>query len=161
MRMNSNDDKQLELVISRELKALPELAAPATVGSRVMAVIERRLSVPWYRRSWETWPVALRMASFAAMLVVFGGLCVAGWELSRMEAMMSAVHRGAQWFSGLNTIGSLFNILAGSVALVVKKLGTVFIIACLVAAGLGYAMFMGLGTVYFRLAFAKPSPNQS
>jgi hypothetical protein len=37
----------------------------------------------------------------------------------------------------------------------VKKLGTVFIIACLVAAGSGYAMFMGLGTVYLRLAFSK------
>ena len=69
--------------------------------------------------------------------------------------MSLAAHRVGQWFSGLNTIGSLLNILAGSVALVVKKLGTSFIIACLVAAGLGYAMFMGLGTVYFRLAFAK------
>ena len=161
MHMNSNDDRQLELAIRRELKSLPGLAAPASLAARVMAAIESRLHVPWYRRPWVTWPVALRMASFAAMLAVFGGLCLAGWELSRTEAMMSAMHRGTQWFSGLNTIGSLFNILAGSVALVMKKLGTVFIIACLVAAGLGYAMFMGLGTVYFRLAFAKHPPTQS
>jgi hypothetical protein len=38
---------------------------------------------------------------------------------------------------------------------VVKKLGTGFIVTCLVAAGIGYAMCVGLGTVYFRLAFAK------
>ena len=153
--MNLENDRQLELAISRELKSLPELAAPASLANRVMAAIESRIRVPWYRRPWVTWPVALRMASLATMLALFGGLCFAGWELSQTETILSATHRGAQWFSGLNTIGSLFNILAGSVVLVLKKLGVVFIIACLVAAGLGYAMFMGLGTVYFRLAFAK------
>jgi hypothetical protein len=153
--MNSDNDRQLELQISRELKALPELAAPASLANRVRAAIESRIHVPWYQRPWVTWPVALRMASFAMMLAVFGGLCFAGWELSRTETITLAMHRAGQWFSGLNTIGNLLNILAGSVALVVKKLGTTFIIACLVAAGLGYAIFLGLGTVYFRLAFAK------
>jgi hypothetical protein len=153
--MNLDNDRQLELAISRELKSLPELAAPASLANRVMTVIESRLNVPWYRRPWVAWPVALRMASLATMLALFGGLCFAGWELSRTEAIMSAMHRAGQWFSGLNTIGSLFNILAGSVALVVKKLGTVFIIACLIAAGLGYAICISLGTVYFRLAFEK------
>jgi hypothetical protein len=153
--MNSNDDQQLELAISRELNALPELTAPASMANRVLAAIERRMHVPWYRRSWVTWPVTLQIASLAAMLTLFGGLCFAGWELSQTEMTLSAMHRIGQWFSGLNTIGSVMNILAGSVALVVKKLGTTFIVACLVAAGLGYAIFLGLGTVYFRLAFAK------
>ena len=153
--MNLDNDSQLELEISRELKALPELTAPASVANRVLAAIELRLNVPWYRRSWVTWPLALRMASLVAMLAMFGGLCLAGWEVSRTETIMSATHRAGQWFSELNTIGSVLNILAGSAALVVKKLGTTFIVACLVAAGLGYAIFLGLGTVYFRLAFAK------
>ena len=153
--MNLDNDRQLEREISRELKALPELTAPASVANRVLAAIELRLNVPWYRRSWVTWPLALRIASLAAMLALFGGLCLAGWEVSRTERIMSAMHRAGQWLSGLNTIGSVMNILAGSAALVVKKLGTAFIVACLVAAGLGYAIFLGLGTVYFRLAFAK------
>jgi hypothetical protein len=153
--MNSNDDQHLELAISRELKALPELTAPASVANRVLAAIELRLNVPWYRRAWVVWPVAWRMASLAAMLMLFSGLCFAGWEVSRTEPIMSAMHRAEQWFSGLNMIGSVMNILAGSAALVAKKLGTIFIVACLVAAGVGYAIFLGLGTVYFRLAFAK------
>jgi len=153
--MNLENDKKLEREISRELKALPELTAPAWAANRVRAAIEFRLNVPWYRRSWVTWPLALRMTSLAAMVALFGGLCVAGWEVSRTETVMSATHRAGQWLSGLNTIGSVLNILAGSAALVVKKLGTAFIVACLVAAGLGYAIFLGRGTVYFRLAFAK------
>jgi ABC-type amino acid transport system permease subunit len=153
--MNSNNDQQLESAISRELKSLPELATPASLANRMLAAIELRRNVPWYRRSWATWPVALQVASLAAMLVLFGGLCFAGWELSHAQAVSQAAHHVGQWFSGLNTIGNLLNILAGSLALVVKKLGTAFIVACLVAAGLGYAIFLGLGTVYFRLAFAK------
>jgi hypothetical protein len=153
--MNLDNDSQLELEISRELKALPELAAPASVTNRVLAAIELRWNVPWYRRSWVTWSLALRIASLTAMLALFGGLCLAGWEISRTETIMSATQRAGQWFSELNTIGSVLNILAGSAALVVKKLGMTFIVACLVAAGLGYAIFLGLGTVYFRLAFAK------
>jgi hypothetical protein len=155
MHMNSNDDQQLESAIRRELKALPELTVPVSVANRVRAAIELRRNVPWYRRAWVTWPAALRMASLAAMLALFGGLCLAGRELSHAEPVSQTAHQIGQWFSGLNTFGSVLNILAGSVALVVKKLGTTFIIACLVAAGLGYAIFLGLGTVYFRLAFAK------
>lgn len=153
--MNSNDDQQLESAVRRELKSLPELAAPASLASRVMAAIEFRRNVPWYRRAWVTWPPALRMASLAAMLALFGGLCFAGWELSHAHTVSQAAHRAGQWFSGLSAIGNLLSILASSVVLVVKKLGTTFIIACLVAGGLGYAVFMGLGTFYFRLAFAK------
>ena len=153
--MNLDNDRQLELEISRELKALPELTAPASVANHVLAAIELRLNVPWYHRSWVTWPLALRMASLAAMLALFGGLCLAGWEVSRTETILSAMHRAGQWFSGLNTIGSVVNILVASAALVLKKLGTTFIVACLIAAGLGYAIFLGLGTVYLRLAFAK------
>lgn len=155
MDMNSNHDKELELAVSRELKVLPELTAPDSVAGRVMAVIECRANIPWYRRSWETWPVALQTLSLVTLLALFGGLCLVGWEFSRTGKVVQAAHQAGQWFAGLNTIGSTLDILAGSAVLVMKKLGTAFIIAVLVVAGLGCTMFLGLGTVYFRLAFAK------
>ena len=142
-QMNSHDDLQLEREINRELKALPELSAPATMANRVMAVIERRLTVPWYRRSWETWPGALRLSSLAAMLMLFIGLCLGGWGFFRTETAMQAAHWIGHWFSGLSMIVNLFNTLAGSAVLVLKQLGTTFIVACLILAGLGYALFMG------------------
>ena len=52
-------------------------------------------------------------------------------------------------------IGNTFNVLVNAAVLAVKKLGTGVIVACLVAVGIGYAMCIGVGTVYFRLAFAK------
>ena len=39
--MNPDYDKQLEAAISRELKAMPELAAPGGLANRVMRVIAR------------------------------------------------------------------------------------------------------------------------
>ena len=45
--------------------------------------------------------------------------------------------------------------VAYSMVLVGKKLGTPFWVACLFVAGLSYAVFLSLGTVYFRLAFGK------
>jgi len=153
--MNPDYDKQLEAAISRELKALPELAAPGVLANRVMAALEQRVRVPWYRRSWQMWPVNLQAVSLVVLLALFGGLCLAGWELSQAEATVFALHRVGEWFSGLSMIENTFNVLASAAVLVVKKLGTGFIVTCLVVAGIGYAMCVGLGTVYFRLAFAK------
>ena len=153
--MNPDYDKQLEAAISRELKTLPELAAPGALASRVMATIEQRARVPWYRRSWQTWPMVLQAASLVVLLALFGGLCLGGWQLSQTGTATLALHRVGGWFSGLNVIGNTFHVLVNAVLLAVKKLGTGFIVACLVAAGIGYAMCVGVGTVYFRLAFAK------
>jgi hypothetical protein len=153
--MNSDYDKQLEAAISRELKALPELAAPGALANRVMAAIGQRARVPWYRRSWQMWPVVLQAASLITLLALFGGLCLASWKLSQAETTTFALHRVGEWFSGLSMIGNTFNVLVSAAVLVVKKLGTGFIVTCLIVAGIGYAMCVGLGTVYFRLAFAK------
>lgn len=153
--MNPDYEKRLEAKISRELKALPELAAPAALANRVMAVLEQRTRLPWYRRSWQTWPMALQAASFAVLLALFSGLCLGGWELSQAEATTLALHRVGEWLSGLNLIVNTFNVLMDAALLAVKKLGTGVIVACLVIVALGYAMCVGLGTVYIRLAFAK------
>jgi hypothetical protein len=153
--MNPDYEKQLEAEIGRELKALPELTAPDALVNRVLRTLEQRARLPWYRRSWQTWPVAWQAASFAMLLALFGGLCLGGWELSQTGTATFALHRAGEWFSGLNVITNTLNALAGAAVLIVKKLGTGFIAAALVFAGLGYALCVGLGTVYFRLAFAK------
>jgi hypothetical protein len=153
--MNPDYDKQLEAAINRELKALPELAAPGALANRVMAALGQRARVPWYRRSWQMWPVVPQAAALVVLLALFGGLCFGGWQLSQAEATSFALHRVGEWFSGLSMIGNTFSVLASAAVLVAKKLGTGFIVTCLVAVGIGYAACIGLGTVYFRLAFAK------
>lgn len=153
--MNPNQDQQLESAISRELKALPELTVPKAVADRVMAAIACRAGVPWYRRSWEAWPLALRVASLAMLLALFGGLCFVAAEFPQSAMIGQAIQRAGQWFAGLNSLGTTLHILATSAELAIQKLGSALVIVVLVAAGLGYALCMGLGTLYFRMAFAK------
>ena len=153
--MNPNRDQRLEAVIQRELQSLPELAAPTTLADRVLRLIEQRARLPWYRRSWQAWPVALQAASLAVLLALFGGLCIGGWELSHAKTAALVLHRAAEWLSELNLIGNTLDVLANAALLVMKKLGMGVIIALLVMASLGYALCVGLGTVYYRLAFAK------
>jgi hypothetical protein len=156
--MNTNHDPELERAISRELKSLPELTAPAAIANRVMTTIERRSAVPWYRRSWGTWPAVWQAAALATMLILFGGLCLGGWEVSRLELVARGMSRAVQWLSELKSFANTFHILADSVMVVARHLGRTFIIASLVAAGLAYALFLGLGTVCYRLALTKPQP---
>ena len=155
--MKSNHNQQLESAIHRELKSLPELTAPASVANRVMTAITARDQVPWYRRSWSGWPLSVQTVSLVVMLAMFVGVCFAGWELSQMQAVARSTQEANQWVSGFNSIRHVSDILAGAAMLVVEKLGAVFIIACFLAATLAYAVFLGLGTVCFRLAFVKPS----
>jgi hypothetical protein len=153
--MNSHDEQQLERAIGRELKSLPELTVPAALADRVLATLEQRSREPWYRRSWETWPVVWQVASFAAMLALFGGLCLAGGELSRTEPILQAAQRIGQGVSCLDSIGNTLKILVASVLLVLKNLGTPCLLACLIVGALGYTLFLALGAACCRLAFAK------
>jgi hypothetical protein len=153
--MNFDHDTELERAIHRELKDLPELTAPESLIGRVASALERRSAAPWYRRSWPTWPVALQAASLALLVILFAGICLAGWQLSQTAACRIAVSGAGEVISRLSLIANTFEALTGAAVLVIQKLGTGFLVVCLFAAGLAYALCVGLSTVYLRLAFVK------
>jgi hypothetical protein len=155
MLMNSEHERELELQIDRELKRLPELSAPGTLVRRVMAAVEQRRALRWYNQPWQNWPVALRIGALALLLTMFGGLCVASWQLTKAAGVSAAAQEVAGLFSGLTTIWNTINVLLGAVVVVAKHLGTGFIIGCALIVGMGYAVCVGLGTAYVRLAFAR------
>ena len=153
--MSLEYEKRLESEIDKELRALPELIAPHSLFLRVMAAIESRLNLPWYRQSWQGWPLALRAVSLVILLALFGGLCFATWKFSHTEAFAASMQRPMSWLSGLGAILHAVSVVLGGLVLAVKQLSTAVIIGCLVALGLGYAMCVGLGTVYLRLALSR------
>jgi hypothetical protein len=66
-----------------------------------------------------------------------------------------AIQKVGGWFSGVTAIWTALNALAGVIVALIKQLNTAVVIAFMIAAGLGYAIFLGLGTMYVRLALAK------
>jgi uncharacterized membrane protein len=153
--MNSEHERELELEIDRELKSLRELEAPGTLARRVLLAIEQRRAVRWYNQPWQNWPVVLRISAMALLSIMFGGLCVASWQLTKAAGVSTAFQEVAGLFSGLTTLWNIVNVLLGAIVLVAKHLGTGFMIGCVVIAGLVYALCLGLGTAWVRLAFAR------
>jgi uncharacterized membrane protein len=150
--MNSDYEKRLEAHIGRALRGLPELTAPQSLASRVMEQIEARQRMPWYQRSWQTWPRPLQASSFALLFAVFAGLCFLGWELPHSSLFASGTHHVSAWFSWLGTLWNALTVLIGGIVLMLKHLSLGIIAAGLFSLALGYLLCIGLGTVYFRLA---------
>jgi hypothetical protein len=150
--MNPDNNRQLGAAIDRELKNLPDLQAPEALVGRVLRTLEERSRIPWYRRSWQVWPLALQAASFLALAALFAGLCFVAGKVAHADTTVLALRRAGDWYSTLAMVGNTLSALAASAVLVAQKLGTGFIVASLFAAGLAYALYLGLGTLYLRLA---------
>ena len=153
--MKPDTQHELENQIDRVLKRLPEVSAPRTLMPRVMAAVRARAALPWYRQSWQAWPMPLQVATIFVLVASFGGFFFATWELSRAAGFAAVRQEIGGMFSGVAVIGNVLGVLISALRLVVEKLGTAFIIGCLAAAALAYSIFIGLGTVYLRLAFSQ------
>jgi hypothetical protein len=153
--MATDDQNGLEQAVDRTLKRLPELSAPETLLLRVMAAIQARESLAWYRQPWQAWPAPLRSLSLTIMLGCFGGLCLAAWQLMQLEGVAALGREVGQLFAGVSAFLNVLGALLHSAVLVAKKLGTGVIVGCLLLVATAYTTCLGLGSVCVRLAMAK------
>ena len=155
--MNPNPENELAALIDRELKSLPPLTAPPTLAPRILARLAAQVEVEaaWYRRAWPTWPLALRAASLAVLLALFGGLCFAGWQASHASSVTAASEKVGGAFAVVSLAANTLSALGNAAAQVVRHLGTGFIVAAVAVAALGYAACVAFGTFYLRFAFAR------
>jgi hypothetical protein len=153
--MNAEYEKQLEAVVRRELDALGELEAPPEIGRRVMRVIGRRAALPWYRREWQTWPMALRAASLAGLVAAFACLCFGTSQLGRFASFTPAAREVSGWFSLADAAWNTVNVLTNAMELAFRSLGPAVLIGTAVLLLFCYAACLGLGTIYWRFAYAR------
>src|SRR5689334_21330367 len=116
--MNDEYEKRLESEVDRLLRTQPDLEAPALLIRRVMAAIQIRTSIPWYRRAWQTWSPGLQVSSLGVLLVMFAGLCVAGWELQQMHGYDFVLQEIGSVFSGVLGLWNALLSIVGALALV-------------------------------------------
>lgn len=153
--MKPEDEIQLEQQISRALKSLPELKAPPTLTRRILARIEAGVELPWYRRSWQSWPAGLQAASFIALLLLFVGLTFGAWQLAQAPSATAALQRTTEWFSSLSVVWNTLHVLASAALIAIQKLGPVVIAVGIALVLFAYLACIGLGTAAFRFAFAR------
>ena len=153
--MNPNHEQELVARIDRELKSLPPLRAPASLAPRVMSALAAPEGTPQYRTGWQTWPLALRAASFVLLVALFAGLCFAGWQASQTAAMTTVTAKVSSVFSLVGLVGKTLNVLGDAAMQVVRQLGTGVLVGAAVVVLLAYAACVGLGSFYVRFAFAR------
>ena len=153
--IGSDYERRLEAEVDRRLKALPELAAPASLSTRVMAMIVQRANLPWYRQSWPAWPVPVRILTLAISLALFGTLCFAGWEASQLPSVANGLAKVSSVSSVVGAVWNALSLLLEALLLGIEHLGTWFVLGCLGIITVAYGTCVGLGSVYLKLAFAR------
>lgn len=87
MNPSPEQTEKLERLIHRTLRELPPRRAPGSLEGRVLAELERRAALPWWRQNFAHWPLAVR----AGFVVVSAGLAkvvlmAAVWAMAGFDA---------------------------------------------------------------------------
>lgn len=148
-------NRELEALVDSELKALPPLSAPPSLAPRILAAIAAQQTAPWYRAGWQAWPLPLRIASFAALLAVFAGLCFGGVKLWQLDNVTAANEKVTESFALLSLAGKILSTLVDAGQHVLRNIGPVYIVAGLAVVAMAYAFCLAFGSFYIRFALAK------
>ena len=150
-------DREMEARLGQALRTLPERRAPATLESRVLDALARRVPLPWWRRSFGEWPAAARVAFgvTSTVLVALTVLAVAAananlGSLGASHALsMPVLHDASVFFVITRTLGvSLASVLSSS-----------WVIGCLIASAALYAALFGLAIAGYRTLYLDAEPE--
>lgn len=153
--MKPNPENELAALVDRELKSLPPLHAPPTLAPRILAAIAACTEVPWYRRAWQTWPLALQGSSLAVLLALFGTLCFGGWKFSQSEAVVATAGKASGVLSVFELAFRTLGVLRDAGVQVIQHIGPGYVIGFAVMALTAYAVCLALGSACVRFAFAR------
>ena len=142
--------EDLEKFVDRALRELPERAAPRSLETRVLAEIERRCALPWWRQSYAHWPVAARGA-FLVLTALAAAMLVAGLVfLVRQPEAALVTGAIARRFGGLLVLRSLAEAAANRHHGVIHAIPSWWLIGGLAFIGACYATVIGVGAAAYR-----------
>jgi hypothetical protein len=152
--MNNSPDN-LEKLIHETLRSLPDRRAPHSLESRVLAAIEARASLPWWKQSFAQWPVAARCAfvllSAGLVKVV---LMVTMWALGGFQASEFATTFETQ-FAWVDAIRGAIRGVGESFAIIIRSIPPVWLYSALACIAAFYATLFSLGATAYRAIFTR------
>ncbi|MCX6952078.1 MAG: hypothetical protein NTV51_07915 [Verrucomicrobia bacterium] len=155
MNPSPEQNEKLERAIHQTLRALPPRRAPRTLQARVLAELERRAALPWWRQSFAHWPLAAQ----AVFLLATAGLVkltflAAGWATGEVEstAVTSAFSTPYAW---LQTALSVGRGLADFASLLFHSIPPLWLYSAAAFAVVMYATLFGLGAAAYRTLYAS------
>lgn len=147
--------EQLEQMIHRTLRSVPERRAPSNLEARVLAAIEARASRPWWQQSFAAWPVPARVAFFLASAGLAKlALMAVVWVMAGFDGLQftNAFSTQISWIAHASAIVSA---VGDSFAALYRNIPPLWIYGLLAFFGVMYATLFGLGAAVYR-ALTKP-----
>lgn len=147
--------EDLEKFVHRALREMPNRSAPRTLEMRVLAELERRAALPWWRQSFAHWPAAMRsvflVISAAAAAILIGGLFLVmrNPETAQMAGAVSAR------FGWLLVLRSMVDGAQGTAGVVFRAIPPLWLYGSLAFLGVCYATVIGVGAAAYRFYSAR------
>ena len=150
-------DRRLETAIDAALRELPLRSAPPSLELQVLEELSRRAELPWWRRSFASWPLVARVG-FVLMCVLLIGLAFVGgvWAMQSLgsPALGSLSMPWARHLFAL--MGAL-----GELASLVRIVPPNWVYEGLAASVALYAALFGLGIAAYRTLYLDPNSQVS
>lgn len=148
--MNPHDEQKLERLIQQTLRDLPPRRAPRSLEQRVLAALEQRAALPWWRKGFVYWPPAARAAFVMLAVTVVAGF---SWLLTGVDAG-PVVARLIPTFAWIDGIASIASASREFVEVVLRSIPSTWLYGGLIAVASLYAALFGLGATAYRLLYA-------
>jgi hypothetical protein len=154
-----DDRKELELLIHRRLRELPELQAPATLAPRVLEALQWRTEHRWWRRPWRFWSWPLRLLALSLISLAIS-LAVSALYLVQVGAVQPLWAALAQQLAGWAFLWDVPRALVMALGTVLRSSVGPYWIYGLGLVSVMYVACIGLGTAFVRLTFQPQTGGQ-
>ena len=142
-------DPNLEAWTQRELRKLPDLSAPATLGPRVLSVLRARAAQPWWQQAWWHWPRtpkwALVVCALALAALFNGSASMLG------DHAASYAGQALDQFSPVSRLRDHLAPLVNSADLLWSSILEPWLLFVLAALAGLYLACLGVGTMLFQV----------
>jgi hypothetical protein len=149
--MNPNEHDKLEHLIHRTLRDLPPRRAPQSLEMRVLAAIEQRAALPWWRKSYVHWPVPARAAflAFSVGLVVAAVWMTAGLDITPIRDAF------ASEFGWLKTLSTVATATVDFLQAIIRSIPSLWLYGGLAFVAAMYVALFGLSAAAYRTLYAS------
>jgi len=153
--MNPHEEHKLERLIHQTLRELPRRRAPGTLEARVMAEIERRAALPWWKQGFAHWPVAARGA-FVLVAIGFVKLALMGgvWVMSGFDGLQLQQAFATQ-FGWMESGLAVVRAIGDFVSVTLRSIPALWLYGVLAIFAALYAALFGLGAAAYRALYTN------
>jgi hypothetical protein len=155
MNPSPDPEQKREQWTRQTLRDLPLRRAPRSLEQRVLAEIERRVALPWWRKSFSYWPMLARAAfvlfcaALARLALMSGVWMMAGFDPAQFRTAF------AQPYAWLENGMAVVQAISGFCDIMLRSIPPLWIYSGLVIFAAMYATLFGLGAAAYKALQAR------